>query len=342
LRGYLHLTTASTGPVFPLALQNWPFMLGVGHQNIKEVRNMESIFRCRLLIIAVLVSFMVIPSLAQGQSIRERIQQRRESKQQINDTSEDSLKTTTIETIKVNGTIRNYRLHLPEEYDPNWEYPLVLSFHGLNSDAERQEILTGFSTLADNEDFIVVYPDGLEAKWRFLQQKGEDVQFVKAIIRELAEDQSIDVRRIYANGISNGAQMVWRLVCDKPQIFAAVGFVSGGYPNLPGKPRPPAIIFHGTKDRILPYDGRMAMMSVREFAQGWAESKNETGDIVLKKGEVQAEKWSGKRFQSILYTISGKGHSWPGSSMPERIATKEINASIEMWNFFKQFPASEQ
>ena len=316
-------------------------MTGHPHKTAKS-RNMERIFGYRLSIITVLVSFLVIPSLAQGQSIRERIQQRRESKHEINDASDDSAKATTVETIKVNGTIRNYRLHLPEGYDQNKKYPLIFSFHGLNSNAEQQEILSRFSTLADSEDFVVVYPDGLEARWRFLKQKGEDVQFVEAIIKELTGNNLIDAGLIYANGISNGAQMVWRLVCDKPRIFAAVGFVSGGYPSLPGKPRPPAIIFHGTKDRLLPYDGRMAMMSVREFARGWAESKNENGDIVLKKGEVQAEKWGEKRFQSILYTISGKGHSWPGSSMPERITTKEINASIEMWHFFKQFSTSQQ
>jgi len=297
---------------------------------------MESIFRYRLSIIAVLILFLWIPFLAQGQSIREKIQQRR--------ASDDSAKTTTVETIKVNGIIRNYRLHLPAGYAPDRKYPLVLSFHGLNSNAEGQEILSGFSKLADSEGFIVVYPDGLEAKWRFLKQNGEDVQFVEAIIKDLAGKKLIDTRRMYANGISNGAQMVWRLVSDKPRMFAAVAFVSGGYPSIPAEPRPPAIIFHGTEDKLLPYDGRMTMMPVREYAQEWARDNKKDlrvkGEVLLNRGEIKAERWEGGT-QTILYTISGKGHSWPGSSMPERITTKEIDASKEMWSFFKQFSTFE-
>jgi polyhydroxybutyrate depolymerase len=214
---------------------------------------------------------------------------------------------------------------------------VVLSFHGLKANAERQESLSGFSKLADREGFIAVYPDGLGSKWRFTKQNGDDVRFVEAIIKELAEKQSIDTRRIYANGISNGAQMVWRLVSDKPQMFAAVGLVAGGYPGLPEGPRPPAIIFHGTKDRLLPYNGRAMLMPVREFTRNWAGdgASPVNGEIIHSRGEVKAERWKGSS-QAILYTISGKGHSWPGSSMPARTTTKEIDASREMWNFFIQ------
>ncbi len=38
----------------------------------------------------------------------------------------------------------------------------------------------------------------------------------------------------------------------------------------------------------------------------------------------------------VLYTLAGKGHSWPGSSMPARITSADINATTTMWTFFQQ------
>jgi polyhydroxybutyrate depolymerase len=39
-----------------------------------------------------------------------------------------------------------------------------------------------------------------------------------------------------------------------------------------------------------------------------------------------------------LYTIAGKGHSWPGSAMPARITTREIDATAAIWKFFAAHP----
>ncbi len=39
-----------------------------------------------------------------------------------------------------------------------------------------------------------------------------------------------------------------------------------------------------------------------------------------------------------LYTIEGKGHSWPGSAMPASITTKDIVATDVLWQFFAAHP----
>src|SRR5262249_8841139 len=145
---------------------------------------------------------------------------------------------TSVETLQVAGETRSYRVHLPATGDG--PYPIVFSFHGLNSNAKQEERLSRFSALADREGFIAVYPDGVGAKWRFMGRSDADVLFTMAIIEKLAADLPIDRRRIYATGISNGAQMAWRLACDRPDIFAAFGFVSGGYFHVCETPvRPP-------------------------------------------------------------------------------------------------------
>jgi polyhydroxybutyrate depolymerase len=171
-----------------------------------------------------------------------------------------------------------------------------------------------------------------------------DTVFTTAIIEKLATDHAIDRRRIYATGISNGAQMAWRLACDRPDIYAAFGFVSGGYLRVCGGPlRPPIVLFHGTTDRLLPYEGREMLMPVREFAMSWAARSGcrmaRQGEIIYRKGDATGERWACIPGQEVdLYTLDGKGHSWPGSNMPARITSQDVDATEVMWAFFKAHP----
>jgi polyhydroxybutyrate depolymerase len=249
---------------------------------------------------------------------------------------------TSLESLQVGGETRSYRLRLPATGER--PYPIVFSFHGFNSDAEQEERLSRFSALADRKGFVAVYPEGVDAKWRFMGRSDADVLFTMAIIEKLAADHPIDRRRIYATGISNGAQMAWRLACDRPDVFAALGLVSGGYLKICGGPmRPPIILFHGTNDRLLPYDGRGVLMPVRAFAVGWAARNGcrtaSRGEVIYQKGDATGERWACLPGQEVeLYTLDGKGHSWPGSMMPTRITSRDVDATAVMWAFFEAHP----
>jgi polyhydroxybutyrate depolymerase len=62
------------------------------------------------------------------------------------------------------GVNRFYGLHLPTGYDPNATLglpPLVISMHGWGGRISQHEAMTGLSKLADQENFIVVYPQGM-------------------------------------------------------------------------------------------------------------------------------------------------------------------------------------
>jgi polyhydroxybutyrate depolymerase len=246
---------------------------------------------------------------------------------------------TTVETLTVSGEARSYRLHIPEKL--RGPAPLVISFHGFRSNAAQQEKLSKFSQLADREKFVVVYPDGLESKWRFAGRSNADVDFTQAIIEAVAAKVTLDRNRIYANGISNGAEMSWRLACNLPDVFAAFGFVAGAYLDvcIP-PPRAPVIIFHGTDDRLLAYDGSGPFMAVRMFASRWAAgagcNPGPTGETIYQKGDATGERWRCQKGHEVdLYTLQGKGHSWPGSKMPARITSQDVDATAAMWAFFK-------
>lgn len=57
---------------------------------------------------------------------------------------------------------RRYRIFVPRNYDPFQPVPLVVDFHGYYNTAEDQEEATGFKRIADERDFIVVWPQGLD------------------------------------------------------------------------------------------------------------------------------------------------------------------------------------
>lgn len=66
------------------------------------------------------------------------------------------------------GIQRDWVVHLPKKYmreharDPSFRgHSLVLSIHGWCSNASQDETMTGLSRVADRENFIVVYPQGI-------------------------------------------------------------------------------------------------------------------------------------------------------------------------------------
>ena len=91
---------------------------------------------------------------------------------------------------------------------------LVVNYHGFSSNAAEQVALTGMNPVADANNFIVAYPDGLGSGWNAgdccteLQPPNvDDVQFTKDLLSLIESEYCIDPARIYATGMSNGGFM---------------------------------------------------------------------------------------------------------------------------------------
>jgi polyhydroxybutyrate depolymerase len=282
--------------------------------------------RAIVLFAAMLMGLAATPASAQDR-IRDRIGHREQSQ-----SAPPAIEGTEVILLEVGSETRTYRLHLPTGLGAS-PAPLVMALHGLDSNAAQQEQISGFSQLADREGFIAVYPEGRDAKWRFIGRTDADVAFLEAVIEDAARRHPLQRSQMLVTGISNGAQMAWRMVCDRPGLFSGVGFVSGGFPDeCPKSPHPPTMIFHGTSDRVLPYRGRAGQMAIPEFAAAWASCPlGAKGTPVDTNGEARSVRFAcAGGADTLLYTIKGKGHSWPGSNMPRRITTQDVNASEAM------------
>jgi polyhydroxybutyrate depolymerase len=74
-------------------------------------------------------------------------------------------------TLRVGELDREYRVHLPPDYDSRRPVSLVLDFHGYTGDAAGEELHTGLSAHADRHGYVVVYPQSTG----FLAEDGQAI-----------------------------------------------------------------------------------------------------------------------------------------------------------------------
>ncbi len=262
------------------------------------------------------------------------------------------------ETLRSGGFERLYRLHLPSSYRSNVPQPLVLNFHGHGSTATAQENLTKLSLLADQQDFIAVYPQGMVGPdhatgWATGPARDphvNDVLFVSDLLNSLQASLCIDPLRIYAMGFSNGGGMVNLLAAQLSGRIAAFASVSGSYYPVPGGyhiARPvPLLEIHGTADKVVPYNGSVSKdySSVTKWLLSWVQRDHckSQPDIFLKQNTITGEQWQGCRAGAAIihYRILHEGHMWPHLLFDELIQKKwcQVTATTLIWQFFKNHP----
>lgn len=262
------------------------------------------------------------------------------------------------------GKKRKYLLHVPKTYDPSRPAPLVISIHGYSEWPAHLMQMSRWNELADRHGFLAVYPAGsrFPLQWRIFGKTGSrddpmrDVSFISDLISKLEKEYNLDPARIYANGMSNGGGMSIVLACRLSTRIAAIGSVAGAclFPleECQGTRPVPAILFHGTRDPIVPYLGGPSRAFKLPFPSlpGWVESFALHNGCSLPalnlpgRGEVSGVQYLNLAGGAdvIFYTVEGGGHTWPGSDpLPDFVAgatTQAINATQLMWDFFQQHP----
>lgn len=241
------------------------------------------------------------------------------------------------EEVEVNDHTRTYVVHLPQGYDSQQHYPVVILLHGRDQDAAEMARLTHFNEFADKDRIIAVYPNAVAGRWtvgagapqvyrRGPYRRGPwgpgypppgprpapgdrregaargaaDIPFLNRMLDKLATHYSVDTRRIYATGLGEGGFMALRMGCNIADRVAAIATVAAEMPRTLNciPSRPvPALLINGTDDPIVHYDG----------------GRYKDGMLQLLSAEDSAKEWarlnhcSGKPSESKLPSLQRGG-----------------------------------
>ena len=135
---------------------------------------------------------------------------------------------------------RPYFVYTPASYQVGTAVPLMVMLHGCTQTPADFAAGTQMDQLADQKQFIVVYPQqtstyNQEKCWNWFdsadQSRGNgEPAIIAGIVQAVEQTTSqwtIDTHRIYAAGLSAGAAMTVILGATYPDIFAAIGVQSG-------------------------------------------------------------------------------------------------------------------
>lgn len=239
---------------------------------------------------------------------------------------------------------RQYTLHTPVGFTGKKPVSLIVNMHGFTSNKEQQEAYSGMTPKSDAEGYLVAYPDGVSNAWAAgaccaLNDAADDVGFIKAVVADVAAKSCVDLRRVYATGVSNGGSMAHRLACEAADVFAAVAPVSSlnGMTNC-APSRPISLMsFNGTADPIADYNSQIV-----PSIQAWADRNgcvDGSPKVTFQNGATTCETWSqcSAGVEVTECRSEGEGHCWPGTPLCTLGAyTLDINADDEMWKMFQR------
>lgn len=272
------------------------------------------------------------------------------------------------ETIVSGGRTRSFLYRTPPGQDASRRSPLVVVLHGRGGQGESAESVGHVSAIADREGFVVAYPDGFRRSWNDLRgvtpasrRDVDDVGFLRDVIDWLIVHASVDPRRVYVAGASNGGFMALRVACEMADRIAAIGVVIATMPDVacaPSRPMPIAFL-NGTEDPLVDDEGSDGdllrggppLLSSEASRDRWAALNGcdereplETSRIDPADDGTYVERTAKRRCRddaaSVLFTVHGGGHTWPGGEQYLPVAvigrtSRDLDAGEELWAFFR-------
>ena len=227
-----------------------------------------------------------------------------------------------------NGVTRQYLLHTPENTDSD-ALPLILNLHGYGGSANDQMEWADMRTLANDNTFLLVYPQGLEMSgsnhWNSSlpsednKSESDDFGFLNSLVDHLIANNNVDADRVYVGGYSNGGFMSYSLACYHSDKYAAIFAVSSTMTNAfenDCTPTRPISVFsaNGTNDGTVPYEGGTDYNSQADVMNYWKNHNNITADAQITDvtGSIQRTLYSGGDNGTVVdhYRLEGGEHVW--------------------------------
>lgn len=162
----------------------------------------------------------------------------------------------------VDETLQPYRLFIPSAYDGSQPVPLLIALHGMGGD--ENSMFDGYEGRlkqeAEKRGILVAAPKGRNPASMYRDTAEKDVLDVLAEVRR---DYRIDPRRIFLMGHSMGAYGTWSIAVNHPDLFTALGPVSGGgAPAGMAKIKHiPQYVVHGDNDKTVSVEQSRGMVA---------------------------------------------------------------------------------
>ena len=274
----------------------------------------------------------------------------------------------TNEQFDFEGITRTYLKYVPAGLDGNSSPPLVLNFHGGTGNGYEQLAIADMRSLADQDQFILVYPDAYpeplegETNWQ-VEVSGDlpfttptahnDIGFVDALIDEMHASHNIDFNRVYAMGYSNGGGFTFDLACRLNERIAAIGVVARtmyieSYEACNVMHPAAVVTILGTEDYIsnyngVTYEGTLYYASAEDSHQLWIEANGlESNPTEISVPDINNAdgstadlfRWSSSDECAAIehYRVNAGGHDWPGT-----FGNMDIVAHEVIWDFVKDY-----
>lgn len=257
------------------------------------------------------------------------------------------------------------------------EHPAILIvLHGSGSTAEQVHAVLGesFVQVADREGVVIIYGNGFAGGWNDLRIRSphlakklnvDDIGYIRWVLNWAEGSLKIDRRRTFYVGMSNGAQMIMKLLVEAPEMVTAAALVGANLPRIPTldkqcddlQPRP-VMFVNGTADNVMPYDGgEVRVLKIFDFGDVhsaentvlcWVASANlhvppiDTRIDSRDDGTtIDLRRWVEPGKPEVrAYRVNGGKHTIPmpprGTACDSLLSTSEdMNTVEEAWSFFQ-------
>jgi polyhydroxybutyrate depolymerase len=242
------------------------------------------------------------------------------------------------ETFVFAGGTRRYVLAVPVDYADTKTYPLVLEMHGNPGSAEFMLGTYPFDGVSKREA-IIVYANAAGTDWDLTTPKDTngDMNYLVALVDDVASKVSIDKARVLGTGWSGGGFMASQTACRFAGLFKAIAIHAGGAPFVsddgsPGKdgndetvcPAGPVatIVVHGAADgTVTPDSGDYA-------AYYWARLNGCNTDALSDTTPAPCKSYDGCPAATPVRYCRVEGHGHP----------MWAEGHAASWEFFKSLP----
>lgn len=192
---------------------------------------------------------------------------------------------------------------VPVSYVPGTPTPLVVLLHGYTATAATQDAYFRLSQLAQARGFLLALPDGTidnggQHFWNATDAccgfgaTVDDVAYLTAVINDMKARFSVDAKRVWLAGHSNGGFMSHRMACDRSELIAGIMALAGDVWNDASMCQPTSPVnvlqVHGTLDAVIGYAGganagRVYPSAVNSVTT-WATKNGCTGTMLTRIG----------------------------------------------------------